>query len=156
MAYLKQMPTGTRAAVFGTWYPPGSLRILQGVTSDPALLGAAVDTMLFEAADGLGFVVFLDGEVFFGEAVDGIALGVGDGDVDDGFAGVDLDGWGGGRVVGGLSECPDGEGEASEGGDGERCAGVGAGRHGFADDGKWEEAGWSRGGRNRFLRCATE
>jgi hypothetical protein len=22
---------------------------------------------------------------------------------------------------------------------------VGAGRHGFADDGKWEEAGWSRG-----------
>ena len=52
MAYLKQMPTGTRAAVFGTWYPPGSLRILQGVTSDPALLGAAVDTMPFDQ-DGL-------------------------------------------------------------------------------------------------------
>ena len=48
MAYLKQMPPGTRVAVFGTWYPPGRLRVLQGVTSDPALLSAAVDTMPYD------------------------------------------------------------------------------------------------------------
>jgi VWFA-related protein len=52
ITYLKQMPTGTRAAVFGTWYPPGHLRVLQGVASDPALLSAAVDTMPFDQ-DGL-------------------------------------------------------------------------------------------------------
>jgi VWFA-related protein len=48
MTYLKQMPLGTRVAVFGTWYPPGRLRVLQGVTSDPALLSAAVDTMPYD------------------------------------------------------------------------------------------------------------
>jgi VWFA-related protein len=52
MEYLKKMPPGTRAAVFGTWYPPGHLRVLQGVTSDPALLSAAVDSMPFDQ-DGL-------------------------------------------------------------------------------------------------------
>ena len=54
MAYLKQIPLGTRVAVFGTWYPPGRLRVLQGVTSDPALLSAAVDTMPYDQ-DGMYF-----------------------------------------------------------------------------------------------------
>jgi len=49
--YLKKMPAGTRVAVFGTSYP-GHLRVLQGVTSDPALLSAAVDTMPFDT-DGM-------------------------------------------------------------------------------------------------------
>jgi hypothetical protein len=35
-------------------------------------------------------VVFGDGEVGFGEITDGLAFVVGDEDVDDGFAGVDL------------------------------------------------------------------
>ena len=43
--YLQTMPPGTRVAVFATSYPPGSLRILQGITSDPALLSAAIDAM---------------------------------------------------------------------------------------------------------------
>jgi hypothetical protein len=43
--------------------------------------------------------VFLDGEVGLGEAVDGVAVGVGDGDVNDGLAGVDLEG---GGLRGGL------------------------------------------------------
>jgi VWFA-related protein len=41
--YVHDMPPGTRVAVMGiTW--PGSLRVLQGVTSDPALLTAAVNS----------------------------------------------------------------------------------------------------------------
>ena len=38
--------------------------------------------------------IFLEEEVGLGEAVDGIAVGVGDGDVDDFLAGVDLEGGG--------------------------------------------------------------
>jgi VWFA-related protein len=49
--YLHTMPVGTRAAVFGTWYP-GSLRVLQGVTPDRDLLSAAVNTMPFDQ-DGM-------------------------------------------------------------------------------------------------------
>ena len=50
--YLHAMPVGTRVAVLGiTW--PGSLRVLQGVTSDPALLAAAVDTLDY-VTDGIG------------------------------------------------------------------------------------------------------
>jgi VWFA-related protein len=42
--YIQSMPSGTRVAILGmSW--PGSLRVLQGVTSDPALLTAAVNTM---------------------------------------------------------------------------------------------------------------
>ena len=66
-----------------------------------------LDAVLMEAADGLGLAVFLDGEVFLLEAMNGVALGVGDGDVDDGLAGVDLEGrcggwgwWGRGLRVG--------------------------------------------------------
>jgi VWFA-related protein len=44
MQYLKEMPPGTRVAVFGTTYP-GTLHLLQGITSDPALLSAAIDRM---------------------------------------------------------------------------------------------------------------
>jgi VWFA-related protein len=44
MKYLQEMPSGTRVSVLGL-SDPGSLRILQGVTSNPALLSAAVDTM---------------------------------------------------------------------------------------------------------------
>jgi VWFA-related protein len=52
MKYLHSMPVGTRVAVLGiTW--PGSLRVLQGVTSDPALLAAAVDTLDY-VTDGIG------------------------------------------------------------------------------------------------------
>jgi len=52
MDYVKKMPAGTRAAVFGTWYPAGHLRVLQGITPNPALLGAAIDTMPFDS-DGM-------------------------------------------------------------------------------------------------------
>jgi len=45
--FLHTMPTGTRVAVLGTSWP-GSLRVLQGVTTDPALLSAAVDTMQYD------------------------------------------------------------------------------------------------------------
>jgi VWFA-related protein len=45
--FLHTMPAGTRVAVLGTSWP-GSLRVLQGVTSDPALLSAAVDTMQYD------------------------------------------------------------------------------------------------------------
>jgi VWFA-related protein len=45
--YLKKMPTGTRVAVFGTWFPRG-LHVLQGVTSDPALLTAAIDAIPYD------------------------------------------------------------------------------------------------------------
>ncbi|HUD23538.1 MAG TPA: VWA domain-containing protein [Acidobacteriaceae bacterium] len=42
--YLREMPEGTRVAILGiTW--SGSLRILQGVTTDRALLIAAVNTL---------------------------------------------------------------------------------------------------------------
>jgi hypothetical protein len=40
--YLQSMPTGTRIALLGM-FQPGSLHILQGVTSDPALLSASID-----------------------------------------------------------------------------------------------------------------
>jgi VWFA-related protein len=44
MKYLQTMTPGTRVAVIGmSW--PGSLRLLQGVTSDPALLSAAVNSL---------------------------------------------------------------------------------------------------------------
>jgi VWFA-related protein len=46
MQYLKEMPPGTRVAVLGTTYP-GTLHLLQGITSDPALLSAAIDRMEF-------------------------------------------------------------------------------------------------------------
>lgn len=45
--YVKQMPTGTRVAVFGTRYPD-RLRVLQEVTSDPVLLSAAIDAMPYD------------------------------------------------------------------------------------------------------------
>jgi hypothetical protein len=70
-------------------------------------------------------MVFEDGEVGLGEAVDGIALGVGDVDVDNHFVGEDLDGgrrgWGGGgRGLGeeaGAAEqtCSQDEGRGREG-----------------------------------------
>ena len=47
MKYLQGMPAGTRVAVLGM-SDPGTLQILQGVTSDPALLSAAVDTMEYD------------------------------------------------------------------------------------------------------------
>jgi len=47
MQYLHAMPTGTRVAVLGT-SEPGSLRLLQGVTSDPELLSAAIDSLEFD------------------------------------------------------------------------------------------------------------
>jgi VWFA-related protein len=40
--YLQSMPTGTRIALLGM-FQPGSLHILQGVTTDPALLSASID-----------------------------------------------------------------------------------------------------------------
>jgi VWFA-related protein len=42
--YLQDMPPGTRVAVLGS-YGPSTLRILQGFTSDTALLSATIDTM---------------------------------------------------------------------------------------------------------------
>jgi VWFA-related protein len=42
--YLQRMPSGTRVAVLAMTYP-GHLRIMQGVTSDPALLIAAVNSL---------------------------------------------------------------------------------------------------------------
>jgi VWFA-related protein len=45
--YLQNMPTGTRVAVIGT-SNPGSLRVLQGITSDPASLSAAVAAMKYD------------------------------------------------------------------------------------------------------------
>jgi hypothetical protein len=59
-------------------------------------------TDLDEAAQWLGLVVFLDGEVGFVQSEDGVALVVGDDDVDDGLAGVDLEG-GYGRLGSGLA-----------------------------------------------------
>ena len=47
MSYLQHMPAGTRVEVLGMWWP-GTLRVLQGFTSDPALLRAAVDTMNYD------------------------------------------------------------------------------------------------------------
>ena len=47
MKYLQGMPAGTRVAVLGASYP-GKLRVLQGFTSDPALLSAAVDSMAYD------------------------------------------------------------------------------------------------------------
>ena len=60
------------------------------------VIGLLTDVELGEAADGLGLRVFLDGEVGLLEVADGVALGVGDDDVDDGFAGEDLEGLDGG------------------------------------------------------------
>jgi len=51
--YLQDMPPGTRVAVLGS-SNKGHLRVLQGVTSDPALLSAAVDTMEFDT-DAMAF-----------------------------------------------------------------------------------------------------
>lgn len=42
--YLQRMPSGTRVAVLAMTYP-GHLRIMQGVTSDPSLLIAAVNSL---------------------------------------------------------------------------------------------------------------
>jgi VWFA-related protein len=47
MQYLQKMPAGTRVAVLGAAYP-NRLHILQGVTSDSALLSAAVDSMKYD------------------------------------------------------------------------------------------------------------
>jgi VWFA-related protein len=47
MQYLHDMPAGTRVAVLGASHP-GNLRVLQGVTSDAALLSAAVDSMGYD------------------------------------------------------------------------------------------------------------
>ncbi len=47
LQYLQQMPPGTRVVVLGM-FSPGKLRILQGVTSDPALLRAAIDTAPYD------------------------------------------------------------------------------------------------------------
>ena len=49
--YVKEMQAGTRVAVFGTSFPY-HLRVLQSVTSDPALLSAAIDTMRYDT-DGM-------------------------------------------------------------------------------------------------------
>ncbi len=45
--YVKKMPAGTRVAIFATWYPRG-LHVVQGVTSDPALLTAAIDAVPYD------------------------------------------------------------------------------------------------------------
>jgi VWFA-related protein len=45
--YLQTMPPGTRVAVLGA-SSPGSLRVVQGITSDRALLSAAIDTMQYD------------------------------------------------------------------------------------------------------------
>ncbi|MGA1983663.1 MAG: VWA domain-containing protein [Acidobacteriaceae bacterium] len=47
MQYLQSMPVGTRVAVIGT-SNPGNLRVLQGITSDPAQLSAAVAAMKYD------------------------------------------------------------------------------------------------------------
>jgi len=51
--YLQQMPGGTRVEVIGMWWP-GMLRVLQGFTSDPALLSAAVNTMNYDTNSIVG------------------------------------------------------------------------------------------------------
>jgi VWFA-related protein len=53
MNYLQHLPAGTRVEVIGMWWP-GTLRVLQGVTSDPALLSAAVDTMNYDTNSTVG------------------------------------------------------------------------------------------------------
>lgn len=47
MQYLQSMPVGTLVAVLGASHP-STLRVLQGVTSDPALLSAAISTMKYD------------------------------------------------------------------------------------------------------------
>ena len=47
--YLQRIPSGTRVAVLAMTYP-GRLRILQGVTSDPTLLIAAVNSLEYNLA----------------------------------------------------------------------------------------------------------
>jgi len=54
MQYLQSMPAGTRVAVLGASYP-GTLRVLQGITSDPALLSAAVSTMNYDTDASVDF-----------------------------------------------------------------------------------------------------
>jgi hypothetical protein len=54
--------------------------------------------VLGETADGLGMVVFFDGEIGAREAADGLALVIRDEDVDDGFARVNLEGGRGGLL----------------------------------------------------------
>jgi len=58
------------------------------------------------SADGLSVAVFLDGEVGAGEAADGLAFVVGDQHIDDGFAGVDVEG--GGCGCGWVLACAEG------------------------------------------------
>ena len=70
-----------------------------------------------EAVDGLGLAVFGDGEVGLLEASNGIAIGIGDGDVDDDFASVELEGGDvGGELVGSLCTRPAAEDEDQGGG----------------------------------------
>jgi VWFA-related protein len=45
--YLQGMPVGTRFAILGS-SGPTSLRVVQGITSDPALLSAAIDTLEYD------------------------------------------------------------------------------------------------------------
>jgi VWFA-related protein len=45
--YLQNMPAGTRFAILGS-SGPTSLRVVQGVTTDPALLSAAIDTLEYD------------------------------------------------------------------------------------------------------------
>ncbi len=73
------------------WGHPGHGRQL-------CCFGGCDGCVLFEVLDGLGDVVFEDGEVGGLEIVDGLALGVGDDDVDDddlraGLDGGDAAGW---------------------------------------------------------------
>ena len=65
--------------------------------------------MFGEAADGLGVFVLFDGEVVAREAGDGLAFVVGDEDVDDGLARVDVDG--GSDLLGGIGLVEAGSGE---------------------------------------------
>ena len=55
-------------------------------------LGRGEGMVLFEAGDGLGLAVFKKLKVLGGQAVDGVAFGVGDDDVEQDGAGVGLEG----------------------------------------------------------------
>ncbi len=50
--FLNSMPAGTRASIIGMAWP-SSARILQGITSDPALLSASVNTFNESTQDGV-------------------------------------------------------------------------------------------------------
>jgi hypothetical protein len=104
--------------------------------------------VLLEAVGVHGLVVFEDGEVGLLEAVDGLAFGVGDGDIDDGEGDAGLDGvrgLAGGRgggldgilsdwvLDGGLDGGLGGSGEGEAGGcGGQDCGGSGWGTAGEA------------------------